>query len=304
MLLGSQPHIPGLGPPADAVRGRERGATGRWRCAYGPPPALCSEQVRHPAGLPLGEPTREAQPRPATQAAAGGDRPPRSLPGRECSEEQRTPWLPNQLGPLPPRQAGCSSPRAPPQTDAALRGHQAAAVSLGGAGELAASTVTGHTCPRVPRRSRWHRSPAQCTAGHGRSTQDPLCGAEAGERTSGPGGNGSGRGPPSPTRGDTWLWETLVLCFFSRTNFSKIHYKGLCQGMLVTGQQRWLYKGPTCPQERGWLPPRLRAPSPGLGPPCSTLPSAPSQRLVLGAGLTSLWLRGAPTCHSHMLIAS
>lgn len=147
--------------------GQGAGATGRWRCAYGPPPALCSEQVRHPAGLPLGEPTREAQPRPATRAAAGGDRPPRSLPGRECSEEQRTPWLPNQLGPLPPRQAGCSSPRAPPQTDAALRGHQAAAVSLGGAGELAASTVTGHTCPRVPRRSRRLRSPAQCTAGHG-----------------------------------------------------------------------------------------------------------------------------------------
>lgn len=132
-----------------------------------------------PSRPPPGEPTREARPRRALLAG-----PHHSLAGGECPAEQRTPRSLTGVGPLTPRQAGCSSPRAPPQIDAAPRG----CLVLTRVTKLqpcpweepvnSLPPPSPGTRPHVPRMSRQHRSPAQCTAGHWGGPRRSHCGEQ------------------------------------------------------------------------------------------------------------------------------
>lgn len=159
--------------------GNETGS--HWQVKMCIRPATCSvlEQVRHPAGLPRG--SQHGKRGQGVRLLAG---PHRSLAGGECPAEQRTPRSLTGVGPLTPRQAGCSSPRAPPQIDAAPRG----CLVLTRVTKLqpcpweepvnSLPPPSPGTRPHVPRRSRQHRSPAQCTAGHWGGPRRSHCGEQ------------------------------------------------------------------------------------------------------------------------------
>lgn len=166
-----------------------------------------------PSRPPPGEPTREARPR---RAAAGGTAPqPRR---RGVPRGAADTAFPDRRGPAHAPPGGLLVPtgstadrRCSEGLPCAPTGHQAAAMSLGGAGELAATTVTGHTSPCPTEVKAAQKSSTVHSRTLGWSTQVPLWGAEAGDRTSGPGVNGSDCGPlaregETPGFGKRWFY--------------------------------------------------------------------------------------------------